>query len=93
MSKYEIRTTNKFEKDVKLAIKRGLYLEKLLEVVKLLSEGNSLPEHYRDHILKGDYKGYRECHIEPDWLLIYSKQETIKIISLERTGTHSDLFG
>ena len=89
---YEIKTTKKFEKDLKLAVKRNLDVEKLLAIVFLLSEGKPLPEHCRDHILKGDYKGYRECHIEPDWLLIYDKQETIRIISLERTGTHSDLF-
>ena len=92
MRVYEIKTTKKFEKDLKLAVKRNLDVEKLLAIVFLLSEEKPLPEHCRDHILKGDYKGYRECHIEPDWLLIYDKQETIRIISLERTGTHSDLF-
>lgn len=92
MKKYDIKTTKKFEKDLKLAVKRGLDVEKLLSIVFLLSEGEPLPDRCRDHILKGNYKGYHECHIEPNWLLIYDKQETIKIISLERTGTHSDLF-
>ena len=92
MKRYEIKTSKRYEKDVRLAVSRGLDIEKLLEVVKLLKEGQPLPERCRDHPLKGDYKGYRECHIEPDWLLIYDKRETLRIISLERTGTHVDLF-
>lgn len=58
----------------------------------MLQEGKRLPAKHRDHLLTGNYKGYRECHINPDWLLIYSKKETLRIISLYRTGTHSDLF-
>ena len=92
MSKYKIQTSNKFDKDMKLAIRRGLDIEKLLHIVQLLSEDEPLPANCRDHILKGDYRGYHECHIEPDWLLIYDKREFVRIISLERTGTHSDLF-
>ena len=90
--KYTIQTTNKFEKDLKLAVKRGLDIEKLLEIVHLLSEDKPLPERCRDHILKGNFQGYHECHIEPDWLLIYDKSDIVRIISLIRTGTHSDLF-
>lgn len=93
MSKYEIKTSRKFVKDVKLAVRRGLDIEKLLAVVALLSQDEPLPENCRDHILKGNYRGYHECHIEPDWLLIYDKRDVVRIISLERTGTHSDLFG
>ena len=92
MSKYDIKTSRKFEKDVKLAVRRGLDIEKLIAVVELLSQDIPLPEKCRDHILKGDYRGYHECHIEPNWLLIYDKREVVKIISLECTGTHSDLF-
>ncbi len=90
--KYTIQTTNKFEKDLKLAVKRGLDIEKLLEIVHLLSEDKPLPERCRDHILKGNFQGYHECHIEPNWLLIYDKSDIVRIISLIRTGTHSDLF-
>ena len=90
--KYTIQTTNKFEKDLKLAVKRGLDIEKLLEIVHLLSEDKPLSERCRDHILKGNFQGYHECHIEPDWLLIYDKSDIVRIISLIRTGTHSDLF-
>ena len=93
MSKYEIKTSRKFVKDVKLAVRRGLDIEKLLAVVALLSQDEPLPENCRDHILKGNYRGYHECHIEPDWLLIYDKRDVVRIISLERTGIHSDLFG
>jgi len=92
MKVYDVQTTNKFEKDVKLAIRRGLDIEKLLSLVDLLRQDEPLPERCRNHVLKGDYKGLHECHIEPDWLLIYDKREVVKIISLERTGTHSDLF-
>jgi len=93
MSKYEIKTSRKFVKDVKLAVRRGLDIEKLLAIVALLSQDEPLPENCRDHILKGNYRGYHECHIEPDWLLIYDKRDVVRIISLERTGIHSDLFG
>ena len=92
MSVYDIKTSRKFDKDVKLAIRRGLDIEKLLSIVALLSQDQPLPERCHDHILKGNYRGYHECHIEPDWLLIYDKREVVRIISLERTGTHSDLF-
>ena len=81
---------NVFEKDIKRAIKRGLKIDKLKEVIRLLSETQLLPIKYRDHALVGNYKGHRECHIQPDWLLIYKKDETSLI--LERTGTHADLF-
>lgn len=87
---YLIETTKAFRKDVKAAKKRGKNLEKLKYVIKELSEGNSLPEKYKDHKLAGDYVRFRECHIEPDWLLIYRIEK--KFLLLTRTGTHSDLF-
>jgi mRNA interferase YafQ len=79
-----------FEKDVKRAKKRGLNLSKLKEIIRLLIEEEPLPKKYRDHALVGNYNKHRECHIEPDWLLLY-KIESDTII-FERTGTHSDLF-
>jgi mRNA interferase YafQ len=84
-------TTNRFEKDVKLARKRGKVLPKLHTVMQLLLEEKTLPHKYFDHVLTGNYAHRRECHIEPDWLLIYYKPNTKDII-FERTGTHSDLF-
>ena len=92
--RYEIRFTNQFKKDIKLAKKQGKSIEKLFEVVDILANGEALAPKYRDHDLSGDYAGCRECHIEPDWLLIYSKEEdgSIKILTLIRTGSHSDLF-
>lgn len=82
--------TTRFKRDVKLAKKRGKNLTKLHDVMSLLLAGNKLPHKYLDHWLSGDYSDSRECHIEPDWLLIY-KPEDEEII-FERTGTHSDLF-
>lgn len=89
---YEIEVTNRFIKDLKLARKRNLDENKLNDIVKLLANGDPLPEKNRDHALVGDYKGCRECHITPDWLLIYSVEDVLKIITLIRTGSHSDLF-
>lgn len=89
---YEIEVTNRFLKDLKLARKRNLDENKLNDIVRLLAEGKPIPEKNRDHPLVGDYKGCRECHITPDWLLIYSIEDTLKIITLIRTGSHSDLF-
>lgn len=84
--------TTQYKKDLKLALKRNLPEEKLNEVIKMLAQDIQLPEVNMDHSLKGNYKGCRECHIQPDWLLIYSKEDRINLLSLIRTGTHSDLF-
>jgi len=92
MAKFIVSTTGQFKKDLKRAKKRGLHLQDLLHVVELLANDQQLPEIYRDHNLHGDYDNYRECHISPDWLLIYQKDIEIRIITLYRTGTHSDLF-
>ena len=91
-TRYELEYGNKFLKDLKLAKRCGLNLNDLKTVTDMLQEGKRLPTQYHDHTLTGNYKGFRECHINPDWLLIYKKKETVKIISLYRTGTHSDLF-
>lgn len=82
--------TRQFEKDLKMMEKRGKELQKIKEVMSLLIAEEQLAERYRDHTLIGNCKGRRECHIEPNWLLIY-KLEGENII-FERTGTHSDLF-
>jgi mRNA interferase YafQ len=83
-------TTKQFERDIRLSIKRGKNLDKLKEVMRLLLNEEKLLPKYRDHNLTGNYAHRRECHLEPDWLLIY-KLESDAII-FERTGTHSDLF-
>lgn len=83
-------TTGRFEKDYKRVEKRHKSLDKLWVVVGMLLTGRKLPERYRDHFLKGNYVGRRECHIEPDWLLVYKVEE--RSLILERTGTHADLF-
>lgn len=92
MKKYELEYGGKFLKDLKLAKRRGLNLKDLTDVIDMLQEGKILPLKYRDYLLTGNYKGFRECHINPDWLLIYKKKEAIKVVSLYRTGSHSDLF-
>lgn len=92
MSKYQIVPTSKFKKDLKTVIRRGYNVELLGTVVDLLAAGKVLPEKYRDHSLIGNYKGCRECHITPDWLLIYEVSDGELILYLTRTGTHSDLF-
>ena len=89
---YKIRPTNRFQKDLKRIQKRGYDLSLLTRVLKLLAAGEPLPEKNRDHALTGDFRGCRECHIAPDWLLIYEVEEENLILYLTRTGTHSDLF-
>lgn len=90
--KYELLRTTQFKKDYKLAVKRGCDIKKLMTVVTLLANGEQLPPEYRDHSLTGNYSGYRECHMQPDWLLVYKVVEQQLILTLYRTGTHSDLF-
>ncbi len=84
--------TNQFKKDYKTAMKRGLPIEKLDEAIILLSNGDSLGVNYKDHELMGAWCGARECHIMSDWLLIYRIYDNGLVLSLVRTGTHSDLF-
>ena len=90
---YRIRATSRFRKDYKLMQKRGLEMTRLDEVIAMLASGDQLDEKYHDHALSGDYAGHRECHISPDWLLVYYKEDDILVLTLARTGTHSDLFG
>ena len=89
---YRIETSSKFRRDLKTARKRGYDINKLEAVVDLLSKGVALPGANRDHSLTGDYSGFRECHIAPDWLLIYRVEKDVLVLYLFRTGTHSDLF-
>ncbi len=91
-NKYEIVQTGRFKKDLKLARKRGYDLSLIGNVVDTLAMGEELPEKYKDHSLSGNYAGCRECHITPDWLLIYEISDNELILYLTRTGTHSDLF-
>lgn len=86
--------TGQFKKDYKLAIKRGCDPKKLQEVIMILCNEEVLPESYRDHALTNsrNYKNMRECHIEPDWLLVYKIAKEALILELIRTGSHSDLF-
>ena len=90
--KYQIEMSTRFKKDYKLAQKRGYNMNLLKEVIDILANGEQLPQKYFDHPLSGDYRGSRECHIEPDWLLIYRIEKDLLVLGLTRTGTHSDLF-
>ena len=89
---YEIVYTNRMKRDAKLMKKRGRNLEKLVEVLNLLASGNPLPQKYKDHQLTGNLNDFRECHIEPDWLLVYRIESSGVELFLFRTGTHADLF-
>ena len=90
--KYEVKFTTQFKKDLKLAKKQNKNLDKLFEVIALLSEGVKLDVKYRDHDLVGNYEGARECHIEPDWLLVYEYRNDVLVLMLYRLGSHSELF-
>ena len=89
---FDIVSSTRFRRDLKLAIKRGYKIELLDHVVGMLAAGEKLPEKFKDHVLSGDYGGFRECHITPDWLLVYKIIEDELVLLLSRTGTHSDLF-
>ena len=90
--KYIVDFTTQFKKDIKLAKRQGKDTDKIFEVLEKLANDEVLEAKYKDHCLTGDYKDCRECHIEPDWLLIYKKYESELILMLVRTGSHSDLF-
>ncbi len=93
MKHRDIVWTTQFKKDYKLAVKRHLKIDLLDDIIRTLSRGETLPEKNKDHALSGNWEGHRECHILPDWLLIYRVEEDVLILTLARTGTHSDLFG
>ena len=90
--KYTVKPTTKFPKDLKRAQKRGYDTSLLSDIIKKLANGEVLPAKNRDHELSGNYKGCRECHITPDWLLIYEIDNGELYLYLTRTGSHSDLF-
>ena len=92
-TKYTVKTTTQFKKDFKLAMKRGLKIELLEKVITTLAMGEVLPEKHKDHALTGNWVGHRECHVLPDWLLIDRIEDEVLVLTLSRTGTHSDLFG
>ena len=92
-TKYIVKTTTQFKNDFKLAKKRGLKMEILREVITVLAMGETLPEKNKDHALTGNWIGHRECHILPKWLLVYQLEDEVLVLTLTRTGTHSDLFG
>lgn len=90
--KYDVQFTTQFKKDLKLAKKQSKNLDKLFEVIDTLANGGTLDAKYRDHDLSGEYKGTRECHVEPDWLLIYERRDQVLVLMLYRLGSHSELF-
>ena len=92
MTKYEIRNTTQFKKDYKLAKRRGMNITLLKDIVTKLANGEPLDARHKDHPLSGDWIGHRECHIQPDCLLVYRIENDILVLTLSRTGTYSDLF-
>ena len=90
--RFEVRFTSQFKKDYKLAQRRGFDIAALDKVIEMLADGQTLPEEHHDHSLIGNYRGCRECHIRPDWLLIYKRFNDVLVLELTRTGRHSDLF-
>lgn len=92
MTKYEIKYTKLFKKDYRRAKRRGLNIELLKDIILKLANGETLDSKHKDHSLSGNWIGHRECHIQPDWLLIYHYDENVLVLTLTHTGTHSDLF-
>lgn len=92
-TKYIVKPTTQFKKDYKLAVRRGLKIDLLKDIIAALAMGEKLPEKNKDHALTGNWVGHRECHILPDWLLIYRIEDEVLVLTLARTGSHSDLFG
>lgn len=89
----DIIWTSQFKKDYKLAIKRHMAIELLDDIIRKLAHKEPLPDKHKDHALTGNWAGHRECHIQPDWLLIYRVEGDLLVLTLSRTGSHSDLFG
>lgn len=87
-----LKYTAKFKKDYKLGKKRGLDIRLLEYIINELANQRQLEQKYQDHPLSGDYIGFRECHLQPDWLLVYLVEDNVLTLTLARTGTHSDLF-
>lgn len=92
-TKYTVKMTTQFKKDYKRCKKRGLPIARLKEVIGILAMSELLPAKNLDHALSGNWAGHRECHIQPDWLLIYRIEDDVLVLTLAHTGSHSDLFG
>lgn len=92
-TKYIVKTTTLFRKDYRLAVKRGLNIQLLDDIIASLAMGVPLPEKNRDHALSGNWAGHRECHVLPNWLLIYRIDKDVLVLTLSRTGSHSSLLG
>lgn len=90
---YEVKPTSRFKRDLKYIERRGYDMRLLTTVIQTLASGELLAEKHKDHALSGIWSKHRECHVTPDWLLIYKVEHDILILTLTRTGTHSDLFG
>ena len=90
--KYDLQFTSQFKKDIKLAKKQNKDFGKLFEVIDILANGETLDAKYKDYSLAGNYRGTRECHVEPDWLLIYEIRGDVLVLMLYRLGSHSELF-
>ena len=90
--KYQIKWTSQYKKDIKRAKKRNYKMEELEKIVTNIACGIPLEEKHKDHELEGNWAGHRECHIKPNWLLIYQIKNDVLVLELSRTGTHSDLF-
>lgn len=90
--KLKVKYSSRFKKGLRLAVKRGLDISLLEDVVEKLKARTPLNAKYKDHALSGNYKGYRECHIQSDWLLVYLIENDILTLTLVDTGTHADLF-
>lgn len=93
MTKYTLKPTSQFKKDLKKMQKQNKDMSLLNEILELLANGKPLPQKNYDHILKGQFAGCHECHIQPDWLLIYEIENNTLFLYLTRTGSHSELFG
>ena len=89
---YSVVWTTKFKRDYKIAMKRHLDINLLDDIIRKLARGEMLQEKNRDHELTGDWIGHRECHIQPDWLLLYRIDDNVLVLTLTRTGTHSDIY-
>jgi len=90
--KFKVRTTNLFEKNLRLLNKRHYDMSLLTKVIKILANGDKIPAKYKNHSLTGNWKNFQELHIKPDWLLIYKYENDVLVLTLSATGTHSDLF-
>ena len=90
---YLVKWTSRFKQDYKRIIKRGEDIKLLDQVIRMLAAGKPLPPQYHNHTLTGNFAGMQECHIKPDWLLVYYYEQDILVLTLSRTGSHSDLFG